>query len=278
HVSNTGGDGLWLHPDSATIHSTLSDLMPEGQTFDVECFKVGDSVEGDAVWLYGTNETTGHKGYAADFYIDTDVTQGNEPRQLREQGIPECGTTSSQPAINSPSEVKSCYFDMIAPSRNLTFSYQGDHLYYGNAWQAAKNWSDLDAGVSIQPAGDNPAANQAAYIQIKDVYWPGSDIIANADVTSDTAQKEVPKWPTSTKHITVFVNIARMEEFNSSSRTYVLTHELGHTLGLAHSDKCGYHDESIMNSNGKDLPAKAFNTPREFDKMELMKLYETPTY
>ena len=91
---------LWLHPSSPTIHSQVSDLMPTGTEFDIQCFSIGDAVEGDVVWDFGTNAATGNTGYAADKYIDTSDTEGNEPAQLSAQGIPECGssTTTSQSA------------------------------------------------------------------------------------------------------------------------------------------------------------------------------------
>lgn len=106
-VYNTGGAGLWLHPASATIHSQVSVLMPDGTNFDVACFRLGDDVSGDSVWDYGTDETNGATGLAADFYIDTPVTQGNEPAQLQALGIPECGSAGnsspSQPTSSSGS-------------------------------------------------------------------------------------------------------------------------------------------------------------------------------
>lgn len=91
---------LWLHPSSPTIHSQVTDLMPTGTQFDITCFSIGDNVVGDRVWEYGTNKRTGHKGYAADKYIDTKDTQGNEPAQLKAQGIPECGK-QDPPLANS---------------------------------------------------------------------------------------------------------------------------------------------------------------------------------
>lgn len=109
-VYNTDGQGLWLHPDSPTMDSSLSDLMSDGANFDISCWQYGDNVNGDAVWEYGTNEDTGNTGFAADFYLNTPTTQGNEASQLTAIGVPQCGSDSSssnkaaspQPAASVP--------------------------------------------------------------------------------------------------------------------------------------------------------------------------------
>lgn len=95
HVYNTNGLGLWLHPDAAGLSSGTSDLMPDGTEFDVSCYVESDSVNGDDAWLYGTNASTGNAGYAADFYVDTDVSQGQEAAQLSAMGMPACGSAPS---------------------------------------------------------------------------------------------------------------------------------------------------------------------------------------
>lgn len=97
HVYNTAGLGLYLHPDSPTLASATSEIMPDGTEFDVSCYTTGDDVSGDDVWDYGTDVSTGATGYAADYYIDTPVTQGEEAAQLSALGLPACSTTSSEP-------------------------------------------------------------------------------------------------------------------------------------------------------------------------------------
>lgn len=101
HVYNTSGEGLWLHPDSTSLTSTLSDLMADGTEFDVTCWVTGDDVNGDSVWDFGTNTATGSTGYAADYYIDTNTTQGSEGDQLTAQGVPQCGTSISDSSSGS---------------------------------------------------------------------------------------------------------------------------------------------------------------------------------
>lgn len=94
-VYNTGGQGLWLHPGSDTVASAVSDLMPDGTTFQITCWASGDDVNGDSIWDYGTDQATGDVGYAADYYINTPVTEGNEAAQLTALGLPQCGATDA---------------------------------------------------------------------------------------------------------------------------------------------------------------------------------------
>ncbi len=91
HVYHTGSDGLWLHPNTPKIQSDKSMVMPEGSEFAITCFSLGDDVQGDNVWQFGKDVATGQQGYAADFYLDTKVTKGNEASQLLSQGEPQCG-------------------------------------------------------------------------------------------------------------------------------------------------------------------------------------------
>jgi hypothetical protein len=100
HVYGTSGQGLYLHPDSPTIASATSEIMPDGTEFDLSCFAPGDNVFGDDIWDYGTDVSTGATGYAADEFIDTPVTIGQEAAQLSALGLPECGNAADQP--NTP--------------------------------------------------------------------------------------------------------------------------------------------------------------------------------
>jgi len=102
HVYDTDGDGLMLHPNSPTLHSTTTDNM--------QCWKVGDTVQKidkktkkitkNRMWQYGTNKLTGHTGYAADAYINI---HWEKPEDLVAQGIPECGTQLPVKTTPNPS-------------------------------------------------------------------------------------------------------------------------------------------------------------------------------
>lgn len=85
--------GSWfLHPGSMTdtphIHSAVSDYMPEGTEFDVQCVTSSDATtpdgylapdgNGDTAWEYGVDAATGNSGFVSDQGLDTQVTQGHE--------------------------------------------------------------------------------------------------------------------------------------------------------------------------------------------------------
>ncbi len=203
------------------------------------------------------------------------------PNKANELAPGEKNCNSAEQAPEQPrSTVKGCYYNIKAPSKDLTFYYEGDHRYYGNAWQAAKNWSDAGAGLNIHPGNSNDA-----YIRIKDVDT-SADWVAKADIP------EVPEFvgphkttsfqPRILKSITILVNIRQMEKLKNGpndragdfKRTYTLTHEMGHTLGLAHPDQyCGYSETSVMDQGTPDTFKRAFNTPMPFDKAELKQFY-----
>lgn len=72
----------------------------------------------------------------------------------------------------------------------------------------------------------------------------------------------------------------KSEEFhlNDFGRTYNLTHEIAHALGLAHPESCGIDKDKVdsITEEGTldELPnEKGFNKPREYDKIALRALY-----
>jgi hypothetical protein len=190
HVYNTGGEGLWLHPNSPQRHGALSDLMADGQEFDVSCWKHGDNVEGDSIWLHGTNTATGNTGDAADFYIDTDVTQGNEAQQLTEQGIYECGTEKQQTDSN---------LENLQPAETLQGTRanpEQTNIYNG---QRAANWA-YEHGM------DQPPSDGSCTWFASNALWQGGLV-------------KTPEW-TSEGHLTS--KAERLRHFTSKNPDYNL--------------------------------------------------------
>jgi hypothetical protein len=146
---------LWLHPDSPTVHSTVTDLIPTGGEFDIQCFALGDNVIGDTAWDFGTNPATGDTGYVSDYYVNTNDTQGNEATQLPQEGIPECGSGSSS---NSQTEgqqsnaPKTAFFfsGTTIPTGVSDLHRVAGTEYYGlNDW-ASGNCTDTKVAQIIQ--------------------------------------------------------------------------------------------------------------------------------
>lgn len=123
HVHGTGGLGLYLHPDAPGLTSPVaSQVMADGDEFDVDCFTTSDAVLGDIAWLHGTDAATGTTGYAADAYLDTDDHPGTEPADLTSLGIAACdqqpsgdqGAAPSGPVTTEPTGSEAVTFDRSA--------------------------------------------------------------------------------------------------------------------------------------------------------------------
>jgi hypothetical protein len=273
-----------INPDNDSTHSIYDRDSPDWEDSDRRApdFSLyGDKLElicgadGEAVgpyanrrWHYAKNLSRPEAGvtWIPDRYLDT-PNKANQPTP----GEKECDTDTQK---QTP-EAKGCYFNLKAPSKNLTFSYEGDHRYYGNAWQAAKNWTDTGAGLTIKP--DQDRDSDTAYIQLKDVDV-NAGWYAKTEIPETTEwlgpHTTVPSDPNVPDNITILINKQRMDPLSDFKRTYVLTHEMGHTLGLAHPDHfCNDSSESIMSRGSQDAINRTFNTPMPYDKTALRQLY-----
>jgi hypothetical protein len=280
-VYRTGGGSVWLH-ESPGLSTPLKVVMPEGSQFNVDCFVPGgDNVNGNRLWLQG--EYKGTPGSVTDYYIST---KWNTTQDLVNQGIEECGGkpaagTAKAPAEQAPQqqeqvpEQKSCYFNMKWLKTDLTFSYEGDHRYYGNAWQAAKNWTDLDAGISIKPAPEG----QEGDIVFRDVWtlkdedgrsWYGLTHVPQEYSVSTN----VPEGP-NPDSIEIEMSTIYLDKLEDYEKTYAFTHEMGHALGLAHPEACGIQTSAVVSAGPARLDQEKpqFNTPQGYDKIALKGLY-----
>lgn len=119
----------------------MSRGVPEGTHVTADCY-VNDTPVGEKnnpAWLRITYD--GNQGFISDYFTSS---RWNRNNTLHDQGLAFCGeertpTAAKEQPQEDPADVKACYLNLKAPSKNLTLSYSGDHRYYGNAWQAAKN-------------------------------------------------------------------------------------------------------------------------------------------
>jgi hypothetical protein len=276
-------------PRMADTTRTYPDFSYYGDQLELICGANGEAVgpKNNRRWHYAKNLSRPEAGYTwiADRFMNT-PNKANQPTP----GEAECGAAASLPEAPKPvPAATACYFNIKAPSKNLTFSYEGDHRYLGNAYQAAKNWSNAGAGININ---HTDASN--AYIRFKDVNITKPTTIQGMPADSNTLavtvipvswQKEysttVPKNPHIPASVTILVNKYAMDNIPGDSKkkdffkTYTLTHEAGHALGLAHPDQfCQQHPSaSVMAQGDGDLYRKNYNTPMPFDKAELKQLY-----
>lgn len=100
YIYRTDGDGAWLH-SVPRVQDGLLVVLPEGSEFIVECWELGEGVNGNPVWLRGSSSLG--SGYVTDYYIDT---RWNTTADLTNQGIPPCSSSptagiSLAPAVSS---------------------------------------------------------------------------------------------------------------------------------------------------------------------------------
>lgn len=247
--------------------------MP-GEHLAVDCYSWGDPVGPYAnhIWYRGLDverpSVNGHANYG---YMNTHYVNDGMTADHPASGIPDCSAPPPPPPPPPPS-VTPCTFNFRWSTPTLTFNYRGAHTYYGNAWQAAKNWTNLGLPLSVVPA----PFGAVGQITFTDVNRPSANWDGRAQITNKTPYTTHLGTYANPTHISIYLNTAKMAGRTDFQRTLVATHELGHALGLAHPDAaCGITTPSIMTAAGQK--GATTNTPLYYDRINLEQLYGWPT-
>lgn len=163
----------------------------------------------------------------------------------------------------------------------VTFSYGGNHRYLGNAFQGAQNWTNLGLPIKVVPAAKGTVGDITfTDVNVKDGYNGQTE--APASWQSKNPPYDVP-WTTKLSsynvptRINIKLNMRTMDPLNDFQRSKVTTHEIGHALGLGHTDSCGLSTTSILNQGSSGVGLYPFNSPQYYDRSNLQQLYDLPT-
>lgn len=139
----------------------------------------------------------------------------------------------------------------------LNYTYNSPHRYSGNAWQGAANWRN--AATRVKPT----SASSNIKITVTDIY------------TNDNYYGQA--WINPCEGCATYtsagfrLNQRTMDPLGDFDRTFVATHEFGHTLGLAHTT--GTTADTIMKQGGSGFVFPWYNTPMPYDKNQINALY-----
>jgi predicted Zn-dependent protease len=290
NTSESLPDGVWFRnsPHTADTNRETGFGVYKNEYVQAVCYQWGDAVGayGNTVWYLSNNLTRPTiNGHANSGYLNTHYVNDGMTANHVYPGIPQCGSGSSGGGTVTspppPPSVTPCVFDTRWAHTKLTFNYGGGQAYYGNAWQGAKNWTNLNLPITITAAAKGTTAD----VTFTDVNYPNVSWAAQAQVPTswtttvvdqDAPYTVLPAYFHNPTHVSIYVNKAKMPPLTDFQRTLVMTHELGHALGLGHTDRCGVTSSSIMHT-GPGVLSATFNTPQSYDRINLEQLYGLPT-
>lgn len=277
NTSETLPDGVYFRNSSAQNDTNREPGFGVymGESLHADCWSWGDAVGpySNHIWYRGLDVTrptvNGHSNYG---FMNTHYVNDGMSADQVYPGIPACAGATPTPVPEPNRAVTPCVFQYKWPKTTITWNYAGKHIYLGNAWRGAQNWNDAKTGITLLQV----PGSQAADITFKDVKAGIKGYLGQAQKPTGwtialdyrTYRSFIPSSAAivSPKHIDINLNRDYLDNTDLGKmdivRSFTATHELGHALGMAHSNLCSglspdtnspYHFSVMQN----DVPASA---------------------